>query len=109
MLQWAQLDTAIDQTTNNAEDDGMFGQWMAKPLGQNLELVQLSQGVFNHNAIFGKKTIVGLLFFSQGMVAPGFEWQIQFFARVVCGNAIVALIQHGGFVVRKFGKQIGLT
>ena len=47
----------------------MFSQWMAKPLRQNLELVQLSHGVLHHNAIFGEKTIIDLLFLSQWMVA----------------------------------------
>ena len=87
----------------------MSGQWMAKPVRQNLEFVQLSHGVFNHNAIFGKKTVVRLLLLSQWMVASGFERQIQFWVGIVGGNAILALIHPGGFIVCKFGKQIGLT
>ena len=51
----------------------MFGQLVAKPLRQNLELVQLSHGVLHYNALFGEKTIVGFLLLSQWLVTPGFE------------------------------------
>jgi hypothetical protein len=61
------LDAPVDQTADNAEDGRMSGQLMAKSLRQDLEFVQLSHRMFNHNTIFGKKTIVRLLFFSQRM------------------------------------------
>jgi len=75
-FQGAQLDAAVDQSTNNAENGRVFGQLMAKSLHQNLKFVQVRHRVFNLNTILGKKTVVCFLFLGQWMVAPGFEWQV---------------------------------
>ena len=72
-LQRVQLDTAIDQSTYNAENSGVLGQMMAEALSQHLEFVELGNGMLHYNAIFSKKTVVGFLFFGQRMVASGFE------------------------------------
>lgn len=76
LFQGAQLDAAVDQSTNNAENGRVFGQLMAKSLHKNLKFVQVRHCVFNHNTIFGKKTVVRFLLLGQRMVTPGFEWQV---------------------------------
>ena len=109
LLQRAQLDAPIDQTTDDAEDGRVLDQLMPKALRQNLELVQLCHRVVDDNAIFGKKMVIFLLLLSQGMVSSGFKRQIQFFVGIVSSNAILAFVHHGGFTFIQFGEQIGLT
>ena len=72
-LQRVQLNTAIDQSTYNAENDRVLGQMMAKALGEHLKLVEWHYGVLHHNAILGKKTVVSFLLFGQGMITSCFE------------------------------------
>ena len=77
-FQGAQLDAAVDQSTNNAENGRVFGQLMAKSLCKNLEFVQLRHGVFNHNTIFVKKTVICFLLFGSGWLRPALNGSYSF-------------------------------
>jgi hypothetical protein len=84
LLQRAQLDAPIDQAGNNPKYGRVPGQLMTESLGQNLKFVQLRHRMLNNNPVFGKETVVSLLFFGQRVVSSRFKRQIQLFVRVVC-------------------------
>jgi len=73
LFQRAQLDAAIDQTADNAENGRVSGQLMAEALRQNLKFVQLCHRMLNDNPIFSKKAVVRLLLLCQRMVSFGFD------------------------------------
>ena len=62
-----------------------------------MKLVQLGDGMLNHDAILGQMTVIRLVFRGERVVATRLVRQVRHQRGKVIANAIIALVENGGF------------
>lgn len=79
---------------------------VAKHLRQDLERVELSQRVFDHDAAAPQMAIVGLLLLRQRVIAPRLVGLVNDLARVVLLDAVIAFVHHAAFVISHIREDV---